>query len=240
MGRHIDIAVVGAGASGMAAAVCAARSGASVTLIEAQNRAGRKLLSTGNGRCNISNASISAEHYRSKAMDRVAALLDCVPPDEILDFLCSLGLDCFEEREGRIYPRSEQAASVLDMLRAELERLGVSFISECRITSVRRKASGFELVHDGGLLQADKVIIACGSEAAPQLGGRADGLALTKALGHKALPFTPALVGLKADSPHLRALKGVRWRCSSALSARVSTFTAKRARCSSTRITCRA
>jgi len=213
MEQIIDIAVVGAGPSGMAAAITAARCGVSVVVIEAQSRVGRKLLSTGNGRCNITNSDISSAHYRSHNQDFVADIIDRITPEEILNFLNSLGLECFEEREGRIYPRSEQATAVLDLLRAEMDRVNVRIVTDCRITKINRNKCGFELLHAGGIIKARRVIIACGSSAAPQLGGCADGLALMRHTGHKSIVFTPALVGVKVESPHLKALKGVRWRC---------------------------
>jgi len=213
MSKTKSIAIIGGGASGMAAAVTAARLGVKVTLIEAQPRVGRKLLSTGNGRCNITNARMSPDHFRSTHHARIVKLLDITPPDDILDFLRSLGLECFEEREGRIYPRSEQATAVLDMFRAELDRLGVETVCDFRVSSVKPSGGGFSIKGAEQSIFAERVIFACGSQAAPQLGGCSDGMALMKATGHKYSAFIPALVGLKVDSPHLRALKGVRWRC---------------------------
>lgn len=207
------IIVVGGGPSGMAAAITAARRGAPVLLLEGQARVGRKLLSTGNGRCNITNAGIGPERYRSGSPKAVSAVLDAVPPEEVTEFLRSLGLECFEEREGRIYPRSEQAASVLDMLRAELERLGVETVSECRVESITPAKGGFSLKAGERTFTGGAVIMACGSPASPQLGGCPDGAQIMKKLGHHPAAFSPALVGLKVDSPHLRSLKGVRWRC---------------------------
>ena len=98
MAHTTDIAVIGGGASGMAAAITAARNGASVTLIEAQPRVGRKLLSTGNGRCNITNSGISPAHYRSDLPERAARVMDRISCAGVMDFLSSLGLECFEER----------------------------------------------------------------------------------------------------------------------------------------------
>jgi len=140
-----------------------------------------------------------------------------VSREDIMAFLSSLGLECFEEREGRVYPRSEQAASVLDMLRAELERLRVEIISDARVTEVRKNGSAFSITAGDHTVSARRVILACGSAAAPQLGGCSDGLALAQKLGHRSIPFSPALVGLKVDCPDLKALKGVRWRCSLSL-----------------------
>lgn len=213
MAHIIDIAVIGGGASGMAAAITAAGTGASVTLIEAQPRVGRKLLSTGNGRCNLTNSGISSAHYRSDQLERAFGIMDRISFSGVMDFLSSLGLECFEEREGRIYPRSEQATSVLDMLRAELERLGVRIISDSRVTAIKKSGDGFILAAGDQNISARRVILACGSAAAPQLGGCSDGISLAGKLGHKASAFAPALVGLKVDCPHLKALKGVRWRC---------------------------
>lgn len=213
MSKNRIITVIGGGPSGMAAAVTASRAGARVTLLEAQSRVGRKLLSTGNGRCNITNARISPEHFRSAHRERAVKLLGLIPPQDILSFLQSLGLECFEEREGRIYPRSEQATAVLDMLRAEMDRLGMETVSDCRVTAVERSGGKFSIKSADRTFSADRVILACGSPASPQLGGCTDGSVLMKALGHKVSAFSPALVGLKVDSPHLRALKGVRWRC---------------------------
>lgn len=207
------IAVVGGGASGMAAAIAAARAGAKVCLFEAQSRVGRKLLSTGNGRCNISNSSITPAHYRSERLDKAAALLAALPPQEIMAFLRSLGIECFEEREGRLYPRSEQASAVLDMLRAELERLGVETLCERRIDKIIRGKNGFRLLCGAEEFTARRVIIACGSQAAPQLGGCNDALSLLRAHGHSSTKTAPALVPLEVESEHLKALKGVRSRC---------------------------
>ncbi len=217
MGNSTDIAVIGGGASGMVAAIAAARTGAAVTLLEAQPRIGRKLLSTGNGRCNITNTGISAEHYRSRHHAMVTKIMDRVSCSGVKDFLSSLGLECFEEREGRVYPRSEQATSVLDMLRAELERLKVNVVVDARVTEIRKTNRGFCLVSGEQTFSAGRVILSCGSPAAPQLGGCADGLSLAGKLGLKSIPFSPALVGLKVDSTDLKSLKGVRWRCSLSL-----------------------
>lgn len=218
MKKVTDIAVIGGGASGMAAAITAARAGASVMLLEGQSRVGRKLLSTGNGRCNITNADISPDRYRSSDTERMNRILTAGNASDVQDFLGSLGLECFEEREGRIYPRSEQAASVLDMLRAELSRLCIETVNDCRVTAISAQRGFFAVSAEELTVTAKKVIMACGTPAAPQLGGCQDGAALMKSLGHTVNRFVPALVGLKVDSPHLKALKGVRWRCRLTLS----------------------
>ncbi len=220
MEQIFDVAVIGGGPAGMTAAIVASKRCRAVALVEAQSRVGRKLLSTGNGRCNISNAVMSAEKFRSRDTACVERVLNSVSTREVMLHLDHLGLDCFEEREGRIYPRSEQASSVVDILRAELEHRRVSLITDCRITSVRKKDDVFTLAHGEGTIKARRVVVACGSPAAPQLGGCADGKTIFEKLGHTLVPFAPALTGVQVESPHLKALKGVRWRCEVSLLAR--------------------
>ncbi|MBE6753106.1 MAG: aminoacetone oxidase family FAD-binding enzyme [Ruminococcaceae bacterium] len=211
------IIVVGGGASGLAAAITAAKSGRRVTILEAQQRVGRKLLATGNGRCNISNTGASPQLARSDSPETVSAVMKAVPPERVMDFLEECGIPCMIEREGRIYPSSEQAASVLDMLRFRAAHLGVETVCEARVSDIRRRGDRFVVTHGGGELTADRIIIACGSQASPQLGGCADGYTLLKSLGHTVNKCTPALAPVLSDKTALRPLKGLRVRCRAVL-----------------------
>lgn len=198
----------------MTAAISAARLGKDVILLEAQQRVGRKLLSTGNGRCNISNARLSERNYRSDDIDKLSRLLEKTSPKEISAFLSSVGVECFEEREGRIYPRSEQASAVLDLLRAELERLRVRVECDSRASRISgQREGGFSILAGEREYRAKRVICACGSKAAPQLGGCQDGERLLARLGHSAPGQRPALVPVEVRSELVRFLKGIRVRC---------------------------
>lgn len=197
----------------MTAAITAAEHGMRVTLLEGQSRVGRKLLSTGNGRCNISNENASAELCRSDSPELVAEIMENVSRLYVLDFLADCGISCMTEREGRMYPQSEQASSVLDMLRLRLEYLGVNVQCDSRVLEIKKNRSRFSVSYTGGIVSADKVIIACGSQAAPQLGGCDDGCRLLRSLGHTIKRTSPSLVPVQSDKELLRPLKGVRVHC---------------------------
>ena len=206
-------AVIGAGASGMMAALTAARSGSRVILFERQERPGRKLLATGNGRCNLTNTLASPENYHSEQKGFCDKVLAAFTPGDTLAFFHSLGLLTVEEYGGRVYPLSDSANSVADVLRFALERSGVELRTASCIDSLQRTKSGFRLSWNAGSLEADQVIVACGGAAGAKLGGVSDGYELLKSLGHRRTKLYPSLVRLTTDTDYPRALKGVRADC---------------------------
>lgn len=212
--KTYKIAIIGGGASGMIAAVLAARKigGENVVLCEAQPRLGRKLLATGNGRCNLTNSNTSVSDYHTDSPKLLETILQSFDTEKVLDFFRSLGIESFEEAEGRIYPMSEQAASVLDMLRFEIERLNITCLTDCRVGSIKRLSDGFQISCCESI-RSQKIIIACGGTAAPNLGGCSDGIKLLEALGLTSEKTYPALTQLKTDSPYSGALKGNRAEC---------------------------
>ena len=202
--------IVGGGAAGLFAACILARSGAQVTLLEKQNRVGRKLLSTGNGRCNLSNLNASEKDYYGDAR-YIRAALNAFSPRDAVDFFESIGLVCCPDEEGRVYPLSNQAAGVLDALRLYADEQGCETITEFEVKNIARRKNGFTVeASDGRKMQADFVIVACGGLAAPKLGGCADGYKLLESFGHKITPRYPAIAALKTDPEAVRALKGIR------------------------------
>ena len=208
------VIIIGAGASGMMAALTAAQEpGRRVVLLERQQRAGRKLLATGNGRCNLTNSGATIENYHGADRDFALPALRAFPPEAALDFFHGLGLVTVEEYGGRVYPLSNAANSVLDVLRFALDARGVELRPACPARHLRRTGAGFEVQTDGETLCADKLIVACGGAAGAKLGGVTDGYELLKELGHKRTALRPALVQLKTDSEYPRALKGVRADC---------------------------
>ena len=205
------VVIVGGGASGMMAALSAAERGdRKVILLERQQRLGRKLAATGNGRCNLTNINASGENYHGEQADFALPVLSRFTPGDTLHFFRSLGLVTVTEYGGRVYPLSNSANSVVDVLRYALERAGVELrLGEC-VRELRREKEGYSLVTDKGQIKADKLIVACGGAAGEKLGGVMDGYELLKPLGHKRTKLYPALVQLICDSPYPRALKGVR------------------------------
>lgn len=210
--RIRPIVIIGAGASGMLAAIAASRVRPhSVVLLEKEARVGRKLLATGNGRCNVLNATIAPNCYHGTGAGVALDLLKRMPPSQLLSFFQSLGLTCREEAEGRVYPYSGQASSVLDALRFACGRLDVETRTESPVKGITRTADGFALSLSGGAtLRAEQIIIAAGGKASPSFGADGDSHRLLASLGHAITPLFPAIVPLKLPTDRIRGLKGVR------------------------------
>lgn len=205
------VVVIGGGAAGIMAALTAAEvPGRRVLLLERQQRIGRKLLATGNGRCNLTNTGATIAHYHGEQADFAAPALSNFTPQDALDYFHGLGLMTVEEYGGRVYPLSNSANSVVDVLRFALEKRGVEVRCACPVRAIARRDRGYTVVTDEGSLGADYLIVACGGAAGAKLGGVMDGYELLKPLGHKRTALYPALVQLLTPPEYPRALKGVR------------------------------
>lgn len=209
----MNVIVIGGGASGMAAAIEAARKGANVKLIEKGERLGRKILATGNGKCNYSNKDCNEDSYNDNAKEFVKTVYSKVSPEETIEFFDELGIYPRLESEGRLYPASEQAASVCDALRMEVERLeNIEVVTQHWIKGLlKRREGGFYVVSHRNLrLMTDKVIMACGGRAGSQYGCEGDGHALAEALNLEVIEPCPSLVQLTSNEEYFKQLKGVR------------------------------
>ncbi len=205
------ILIIGGGASGLTAAISAARQGGKVVLIEGLPRVGKKILATGNGRCNLSNIAGDTSRYHGENPGFVQAVFSQVDVEATLDFFRLLGLETKVEEGGKIFPLSDQASSVLDVLRYEVHRLGVRQILGDPVVSLEKKGRGFTLeTASGESLSGDRVILATGGKAAPKLGGSGSGHSLAEALGHSVTPVFPALVQIKCKNSNFRSMKGVK------------------------------
>jgi predicted Rossmann fold flavoprotein len=206
-----SVAVVGGGASGMMAAISAARAGVEVTLLERMPRVGKKLLATGNGRCNLTNARCPVSRYHGGSDTFIAAVLGQFTVDETLAFFESLGIACKTEEDGKIYPRSDQASAVLDVLRYELAQQRVSLVVEADVTAILPEGNGFVLqVQDGRQFAAPRVVLASGGRAGPQFGSNGSGYRLAERLGHRVIEPLPGIVSLRLGASFLPRLKGVK------------------------------
>lgn len=206
----VKTAVIGGGASGLSAAIVCGRryGGGSTIILEKQRKTGRKLLATGNGRCNITNSRVSPEHYHG---DRriIASVLSGFDADNMKSFMLSLGVLLREESEGRIYPYSNQASTILDAMRNECERLGVRELCEVDISSVKQVKGGYVISAGELTVRADNVIFATGSQASPMLGADGSGYSLLEAMGLSHKPLFPALSPVFTKKPD-KSLKGIR------------------------------
>ena len=208
----MNVCVIGGGAAGMLAALTAAENGHRVLLLERQSRVGRKLLATGNGRCNLSNHHVSPAHYHGGASfcDFALSQFDV---GKTLQYFASLGLLTVSEASGRIYPMSNMAGSVLDVLRYALERPEIDLQTGQTVTAVRKMPEGFSVKTETDTFSARRLILAAGGAAGSKVGGGMDGYRLAKSLGHHRTALYPSLVQLKTDPTYPRALKGVKAQC---------------------------
>lgn len=207
-----DIAVLGGGAAGLMAAVSAAEAGNGglrVLVLEGNARVGKKLLATGNGRCNLSNRYVAPVHYHGD-VERAAAVLQRYPPEKVVDRFAGMGLLSRELDEGRIYPYSLQAASVLEQLRLQMERYGIQVRCETPVTAIQKERDGFLLQAEQERFRASRVIFATGGLAYPQLGANGSGYALLRGLGHRVTALRPALVQVRTEPRRAKPLKGMR------------------------------
>ena len=178
-------------------------------LLERQARVGRKLAATGNGRCNLTNLRLSAERYHG-GTDFILPALQKTDAEGAVRFFGSLGLLCTAEEDGRVYPYTDQAGSVVDVLRHAAAGRGVSVRCGCEVKGVKRTEGGFMLETPTGMITADRLVIACGGAAGARLGGGMSGYRLLEKLGHSCTELRPALVQLKTEGVQTRTLKGVR------------------------------
>lgn len=201
-----DIIVIGGGASGMAAAICAARQGASVLILERMPKVGKKLLATGNGKCNFTNRYMNVKCYHSRQPERVKAVLDTFGQAAAETFFSELGI-LAKEKGGYVYPNSMQAASVLDALRFELERLRVTSRTnvEVQMRSGKRKRLPDSYRRRG--ISLSEVDSGLRREGVTKAWSNGSGYGFASSLGHSIVPVVPALTGLKAGERVYKALQ---------------------------------
>lgn len=209
--RMYDILIIGAGASGMMSAITAKfkNSGLSIALIEKNDRVGKKLIATGNGRCNITNDDISKDHYYSSCenyFDYFSGFLT----EQTETFFNNLGVIFKRGDDGKVYPYSLQASSVLDALRFKCEQCGIDLHCGCRVISVNKTNEEFDVLTGSETFRSKVLIVAAGGAASDKLGGCNDGYTFLKSLGHKCTPLYPSITAVKTDISKIRALKGIK------------------------------
>ena len=210
----MKIGIIGAGASGMAAALAAAENPeVEVLVLERQSRVGRKLLATGNGRCNLTNLHALEGGYHGESPDFSKEALTRFSPEETLAWFRSLGLYTVAEPSGRVYPYSDQANSVVDVLRLAMDKPNITLVTGFTVEKIRREPEGFTLSSREDSYFCDKVIVACGGLAGSKLGGTMSGYQLLGKLGHRSTRLRPALVQIKCGWGGVVGLKGVRANC---------------------------
>jgi len=205
--RHV--AVIGGGAAGMMAAITAAREGVKVTILEHKDRIGKKILSTGNGRCNFTNTFQTPACYRSDNRDFAWNIIQKFNVEKTISFFKELGIYP-KDRNGYLYPYSDQAAAILEVLQIEIAKLDICVMTEINVLDIQSVKRGIRVTTDKKTITVDSVILACGSKAAPVTGSDGSGYQLAKLLGHRIVPVLPALVQLRCAEKFYKSISGVR------------------------------
>ena len=206
-----EIAVIGGGASGLMAAITAKKSGKEVIILERKDRILKKVLITGNGRCNITNVNANISNYFGKNISSVENILNRFTPQDTMDFFNELGIICNEENRGKVYPLSGQASSVVDALRFEAERLGIKIETEFYVRKIEKDGFKFRIYsEDRKKIEAGRVILAAGGQSYPELGSNGSGFELAKELGHSVTRLSPSIVQLKTEKNQVKGLQGIK------------------------------
>ncbi len=207
-----DIVIVGAGASGLVTAIVAARRGKRVVVLEKNHKVGKKLLATGNGKCNIANGRPTVERFYSQNSKFISKIFDGYSFKVIKHFFKSIGLELIEAKEGKFFPMSLQASSVVELLAYACEQLGVEILCDAEVKKTSFKNNKFTIDYNDKKIESKKLVLATGHCSAPQLGGVIDGIVFARSFGHTIIQDFPTLVQLTAPykESYLKRIAGVK------------------------------
>lgn len=215
--KKYDIAIIGAGASGLMAALKASNSNKSVVVVEGNTKQGKKLLTTGNGRCNIANKNIDISHFHGDS-DEISELLKLYPWQKIAEEFEKIGIFFVADNEGRLYPKSLQATSVLKALSDSLAEKAVNLITDFKLETAVKQKNLFILTAENGLsFSCEKLILACGGMASPKHSGNTFGYEIAKQLGHSVTKLMPTLTKFSCEDKFIKPLSGVKAKCKASL-----------------------
>ncbi len=206
----MKIGIIGAGASGLIAAITAAEQGADVTLIEKKDRICKKILATGNGKCNFTNKSMNTTDFRSQSQNIYNNYISQFNENDVISMFQSMGM-LTKDKNNYCYPRSEQASTVLDILRLRIKTLNIPVLTDRYPISIQKKKKNFEIqLNTNEKLYFDRIILACGSFAGEKTKDDYTGYTYAKSLGHTLVPVVPALVQVRAKGKEFKSISGVR------------------------------
>lgn len=208
MSRFFDIIVAGGGAAGMMAAI-AASGNKKILIIEHNDKLGKKILQTGNGRCNLTNLHMTKKCYCNENADYAFEVIKDFDQHKVMEFFKDAGL-LLHDRNGYVYPNSDQAVQVNEVLTQKMLACGVEVVTETSIIMAEQIGNIFKVNTDKGVFECDKLIIAMGSKAYPKSGSDGSGYDLVKRFGHKVVEPLPALTALKSSFKHCKSISGVR------------------------------
>ena len=220
-----DIVVLGGGAGGLAAAVCLSKKlnkngiKYKIALLEKEDKCGRKLLATGNGKCNLTNYNMSPEYYNRSCREFIAPILSKYKPEKLMSFFLSLGMIFRSDSAGRVYPYSGTAFDVMNILVLNSQAYGADIHCSVNVRQIEQVRGGFKLISDTAEYQCKKLILAAGGKAQPNLGSSGASYSFAKMLGLDVSPVFPSLAPIPCKDKDLSAVKGVRVPCRVTLNA---------------------
>lgn len=207
----MKIGIIGGGASGLISAITAKKDNNEVVIFEKEKRVGRKILATGNGRCNMTNTGACEDNYHSGDIGFIRGAINRFWVEDTLALFDEMGILWKEEEKGKVYPYSDTASSVLDVLRRTCEKQGIRTECEFAVSKISKTDNGFEIrCNDGRSEICDRVIIATGGKAGSSLGSDGSGYGLVEEFGHTVTPLYASLVQLKTETEFVRKLKGIK------------------------------
>lgn len=212
------IAIIGGGASGFMAAISAAKAlkknkidNVNIVILERLDRAGKKILATGNGKCNLTNINTDVNYYHSENPKFIKEILEQFKAEDTIKFFKDIGMLCRIEKDGRVYPYSNQSSTVLDLLRMEAHHKKVQEICNFEVKSITKQNKNFIITEKSGKQQiASQVIISTGGKSIPNLGSNGSGYELLTSLGHSLTNIFPALVQIKSSNIFGKTLNGIK------------------------------
>ncbi|MCH5211757.1 MAG: NAD(P)/FAD-dependent oxidoreductase [Oscillospiraceae bacterium] len=220
----MKIGIIGGGASGLMAAIAAKNENTDVTIYEREKRVGKKILATGNGRCNMTNTTASPDNYHGFDISFIDGAIKRFWVDRTLDFFTECGILWKEEDGGKVYPYSDTASSVLDVLRRRLDTEGISVECGFDVKSVKKKGREFIIEDYRGRKEVcDRVVIAGGGKASPALGSNGSCYEILKSFGHTITAIYPSLVQIKTETDIVKKLKGIKVNAALTLGGRCET-----------------
>ena len=212
MEKETRVIIIGGGASGLIAAISAKEVGVEPIILERNSRVGKKILATGNGRCNFTNIyGEEVEHYNGKNPKFIYSIFSQFGVKDTIDFFERLGIAHKVENLGKVFPMSDQASSVLDVLLYRLEELGITTVCDAYVKDIKKSRNVFEVIlEDGRIFKGDKVVVTTGGKAKPSTGSDGNGFELAKKLGHSIIDIFPGLVQLKLEGDFFKQIQGVK------------------------------
>jgi len=208
--KKYDVAIIGGGAAGLMAAIWASKNGKSVILLEKNETLGRKILATGNGRCNLTNRYAEANNYHGANKEFIENVLDKFTPGETIKFFESLGVILKEEDRGRIFPRTNEAQTIVSALTHEIANFDITVLTNTNVRGFKKNDLWKINLQNKGSIEAKRIIVSCGGQSAPQLGTSGDGYYWLEKLGHTIIPARAALTPIETETDSIKDVQGLR------------------------------